>query len=241
MPSAYHPRCKRCGHQQSRQELAQRWGSHGWTVLRGDEINQPQRLGEKGVGGGETGLKASAGQPAEAGPSRVTSLPPSPAPLSLAPCLPAVSRVGFGTVQAWPSMPTKGAVGLAPCLPGSRHLPFPWPAPHLSVASAAMRSPCARPCCLSQRRILGDAQAWPAEPGSADLVVKPAHRSAGCLTLSFGNGLCSLLLTAPLSRAAQPRWCRSPVGFCSVPSSYSPPYLHTFRDWELTLSGFIQA
>lgn len=147
-------------------------------------------------------MRASAGQPAEAGPARVTSLPPSPAPLSLAPCLPAVSRVGFGTLEAGPPMPAKGAVGLDPCLPGSRHLPFPRPAPHLRAASAAMRSPCARPCSLSQRRILGDAQARPAEPRSADLVVvKPAHRSAGCLTLSFGNGLCSLLLSAPQSRA----------------------------------------
>lgn len=109
-----------------------------------------------------------------------------------------MSRVGFGTMQAWPPMPVKGVVGLAPCLPGSRNLPFPPPAPHLRAASAAMRSPCARPCSLSRRRILGDAQAWPAEPGSADLVVKPAHRSSGYLTLSFENGLCSLLLTAPL-------------------------------------------
>lgn len=186
-------------------------------------------------------MKASAEQPAEAGPSRVTSLPPPPASLSLAPCLPAVSRVGFGTVQAWPPMPAKGAVSLAPCLLGSRHLPFPRPAPHLRAASATMRSPCARPCRRSRRRILGDAQAWPAEPSSADLLLKPAHRSAGYLTLSFGNGLCSLLLTAPLSQAAEPRRCQSPVGFCSVPSSYSTPYLHTCGDWELTFSGFIQA
>lgn len=48
-------------------------GSHGWTVLRGDEINQPQRLGEK-EGGRGSRVRASAGQPAEAGPSRVTSL-----------------------------------------------------------------------------------------------------------------------------------------------------------------------
>lgn len=192
-------------------------GSHGWTVLKGDEINQPQRLGEKGGGRGSR-VRASAAQPAEAGPSQVTSLPP-PAPFSLAPCLPAVSRVGFGTMQAWPPMPAKGAVGLAPCLPGSGHLPFPLPSPHLCAASAALRSPCARPCSLSRRRILGDAQAWPAEPGSADLVVKPAHRSSGYLTLSFENGLCSLLLTAPLSHAAQPRWCQNPMGLCSVPSS----------------------
>lgn len=125
-------------------------------------------------------------------------------------------------MQAWPPMPVKGAVGLAPCLPGSRNLPFPPPAPHLRAASAAMRSPCARPCSLSRRRILGDAQAWPAEPGSADLVVKPAHRSSGYLTLSFENGLCSLLLTAPLSPRRTTQTVSEPYGALQCPFQLEP-------------------
>lgn len=69
-------------------------GSHDWRGLRGGESNQPQRRGEKGGGRGSR-MRASAGQSAGAGPSRVTSLPPPPpAPLPLAPRLPAVSRVG---------------------------------------------------------------------------------------------------------------------------------------------------
>lgn len=170
-------------------------GSHDWRGLRGGEINQPQRLGEKGGGRGSR-VRASAGQSAGAGTSRVTSLPP-PALLPRLHAFPQCPGWGIGTVQAWPPMPMKGAVGLAPRFPGSRHRPLPRPAPHLRAAPAAPRSPCARPCSLSVRRILGDAQAWPAEPSAADLIAEPAHRSAGYLTLSLGVGLCPLFLTAP--------------------------------------------
>lgn len=152
---------------------------------------------------------ASAGQSAGAGPSRVTS-PSSSSSLIPPGSTPSRSVRGRGRYRAGP-MPAKVAVGLAPCLSGSRHRPLPRPAPHLRAAPAAPRSPCARPCSLSRRRILGDAQARPAEPSAADLLAEPAHRSAGSLTLSFGDGLCPLLLAAPLSHCAAGR-CQNPVG-----------------------------
>lgn len=128
-------------------------GSHDWRGLRGGEINQPQRLGEKGGGGGRgSRVRASAGQSAGAGPSRVTSLPSPPALLPLAPRLPAVSQVGGRYRTGLASHAREG--GCRPCSSLSWVPPSPpslgqlltcalHPQPRVHLARVPAASPCA--------------------------------------------------------------------------------------------------
>lgn len=163
MPSAHHPQSKRCGHLRTKRGLPStrfQLLEKKYFFLGGGEEKRRGMSLSRGLGRGQCRQRLGAG------PSQVTSRPPSPRP-----CLHAFPQCpgwGWALVQAFLLPAETGAAGHAPCL-GPTIAPFL--CQFLTWASRRQppRSPCACPSSrLQRRRILRDAQTWLTEPGAAD-------------------------------------------------------------------------